>query len=397
MKKILLLTDIPPCDNLTAGIFLNHLCKNIPDERLAIFTVLNPYLKPNLYNRYQNIPIKYAEKPFEGWGHRKNGRLSSFYHETIYAINDLPKISSQIVRFSKEQNVEAIWVIIQGQMMIRLASIVMNKLDLPIYPQVMDPPDWWFRDWKVNSIHTKIFLHRFDQLMRRAEKIGVASWAMEKAYSQKYNVEAVPLVSPIDESVVISPSHEKNEAADKNLIIGMAGQLYAATEWNALINALDSANWNIGSRKVKIKLLGDHSNTPNVNYDNVEVLGWKSQKEVIQILSQCDISYLPYWFDPNYEQEARLCFPSKLTSYLAAGLPVFVHSPRYASPAEFVSNHNAGIVCDSLEHNVIISTLTSLVETEKEYQQFAENGNKALNTYLTHEAVGKQVERFLPL
>ena len=38
-KRTLLLTDIPPCSNLTAGIVTAQMCRFVPPDELAIFCV----------------------------------------------------------------------------------------------------------------------------------------------------------------------------------------------------------------------------------------------------------------------------------------------------------------------------------------------------------------------
>ena len=396
MRKILLLTDIPPCENVTGGIFLNQLCANIPDENLAIFTVLNPALHPQMGERYTNIPQRFATKPFEGWGHRKPRVFKSLVMETRYSFYDLPKISSSVVAFGKTWGAEALWAILEGQTMIRLTLMVSRKLKLPLYPQVMDPPEWWFRDWKVNPVHTKLFLHKYRRVLKKATKIGAASWEMAKSYTKQFGIKAIPIVSPLDKSKALSPLENQQQDKDNTeLLIGMAGQLYANMEWDALINALDTSGWNISGRAVKIKLLGHHNQEMYSHHPYVEVLGWRSQQEAISILSTLDVLYLPYWFDPLFSQEARFCFPSKLTSYLAAGVPVFVHSPLYASPAKFVMENKAGLVCDSLKAEQIITGLEAMVNDKVAYRQMAINGHKAFLEHLSMQVIGEKFKDLL--
>jgi hypothetical protein len=128
---------------------------------------------------------------------------------------------------------------------------------------------------------------------------------------------------------------------------------------------------------------------------NVEYLGWHSQEETIKLLSEVDVLYCPYWFDPAFYDESRLSFPSKLTTYLAAGRPVFFHGPEYASPAEFLKARNAAECCFSLDSAAIIASLTKLAVDETYYQQTAQNGHKAFMDCLTMPALKKNFLEFL--
>ena len=41
MKKILLLTDIPPCHNFTAGLVVERLVRFITKDKISICSILN--------------------------------------------------------------------------------------------------------------------------------------------------------------------------------------------------------------------------------------------------------------------------------------------------------------------------------------------------------------------
>jgi glycosyltransferase involved in cell wall biosynthesis len=127
----------------------------------------------------------------------------------------------------------------------------------------------------------------------------------------------------------------------------------------------------------------------------IEFLGWHSQVETIELLSEADILYCPYWFDPVFVTEARLCFPSKLITYLAAGRPVLFHGPSYASPARFLKEHNAALFCHSLVPSEVAAALQLLVLDKDLYRQTADNGRKAFEEHLTLAAAKKSFFEFL--
>ena len=63
--KTLLLTDIPPSSNLTAGIVTAQMCRFVAPDEVAIFCVQNPYLTPQLYDDLAGISMRVVRKPNE--------------------------------------------------------------------------------------------------------------------------------------------------------------------------------------------------------------------------------------------------------------------------------------------------------------------------------------------
>ena len=63
--KVLLLADIPPCQNYTGGFVLDRLIRFLPKEDVAICSVVNPHLKPEIAPDLQAIPHLSLPKPIE--------------------------------------------------------------------------------------------------------------------------------------------------------------------------------------------------------------------------------------------------------------------------------------------------------------------------------------------
>lgn len=237
---------------------------------------------------------------------------------------------------------------------------------------------------RANKVHPTIsqqILDEFGETLRASASTGTASWAMAKEYGKLYGAKTTPFLPSLPPELAVLPADAPSPGP--YFSIGMAGQMYAQNEWNALIQALTNVDWQIAGRRVRIKLLGRWFGLGSNGKMFVEVLGWHSQEETIKVLSEVDILYCPYWFDPIFYEEARLSFPSKLTTYLATGRPVLFHGPEYASPAVFLSKRSAGEFCYSLETDAIIASLTKLAEDEGFYKQVAQNGTKAFTECLT--------------
>ena len=383
MMKVLLLTDVPPCTNFTAGIFLDQLISFLPVEDVACFTVLNPALDPIYPEHLLKMEMKTMPKPREDWGNSlgRLGMYRSWLMEKITAWRDNPRLVDEIATFALKVQAEAVWCVLQGQTMIRLARPVAQKLGLPLLTSIWDPPGWWMRANKVHPRISSQVLQEFGAALRSSAATGTASWAMAEDYQQVYGANTIPFLPSLAPALARPPAETLATAGQ--FTIGMAGQMYAQNEWNALIQALNQADWKIAGRDVRIRLLGRWASLGANHQMFVEFLGWHSQEETIQLLSQADVLYCPYWFEAAFQEEARLSFPSKLTTYLAAGRPVFFHGPQYASPAVFLSGRSAGECCYSLAPEVILASLEKLAVDSAYYQETALNGNKAFLDCLT--------------
>ena len=61
----MLITDIPPCKELTAGLVLDRLCRFLPRGALVCFAPIDPKINPKLSKDLEEIPIVYAKKRVE--------------------------------------------------------------------------------------------------------------------------------------------------------------------------------------------------------------------------------------------------------------------------------------------------------------------------------------------
>jgi glycosyltransferase involved in cell wall biosynthesis len=397
--KTLLLTDIPPSSNLTAGIVTAQMCRFVPQSELAIFCVLNRHLRPDPYPDLVQIPIRTVRKPNE-----LNPRGKSLFPldlakaiatETFRRYAGTPPLIRQAIEFGRQQGATSLWAVLQGQTMVRMAGAVAEGLKIPLRAQIWDPLGWWLRAHGVDRFNRKIDMTKFDETMRRAQTCATASWAMAREYEQIYGTACHVVIASLDEALAHQP-HPALRPGNE-LAIGMAGQFYAEQEWRDLMVALDYAGWQVGGRKVVFRVAGHAPPRAQTAHSaNIEFLGWKPQGELVGLLSRtCDILYCPYPFSPQMEEVARLSFPSKIPTYLAAGRPILFHGPGYASPAHYLRDRGAGLVCRTGEPAAVYDGLRHLVEDTDLYAQLAMASQAAFLADFTLKSMKKSVRSFL--
>ncbi len=394
--KVLLLTDIPPCYEYTAGLVLNSLVRFLPHNQIALCAIINPHLTPKIPEDLKAIPRLLLKKPREsGFKTRLKfiGNILTFLFEYKQSLTVKYKLLPQIADFAAEQKVDILWVVLQGQTIIRLARKLSLKLNLPLYTQVWDPFEWWLRSNHIDTITKKKLLAEFDKVLLHSKSCATASWKMSENYTHHYGVKNLPLISSLSTDLARSPATTFN--SENEFIIAIAGQIYATTEWDALIGTLDEINWVIQNRRIRIRVLANYFALYSQKPRNFEYLGWQSQSDTIRLLAESDLLYLPYWFSQKFYQEAENSFPSKLVSYFAAGRPVFCHAPAYASPTQYLKKYQAGYLCESLDSKHIIQILEQVISDPKQYAQIAKNGTHCFFRDFTLEKMQENFYQFL--
>jgi glycosyltransferase involved in cell wall biosynthesis len=363
--KILLLTDIPPCENFTAGLVLEKLVRFFGPNELVLCSVVNPAIVPVVPKDLQSLPSLNLRKPREGAVRLLPGIAGAaiaFAFELICALRTrllLPKI----VKFAAENQVDAVWVILQGQTMIRLARPLSQKLHVPLFTQIWDPFGWWLRDNRIDRLTQKRLFREFDRAVQRSTACATTSWAMSEEFNRRYKTRNRPVIASMSRTYLNDPALQPHDGDD--FIIGMAGQFYAQTEWNSLIQALNQVNWTIAGKRIRIRVMGAGLELASRQPANFEYLGWQSQEDTIRLLAESDLLYLPYWFSEEFKEEAATSFPSKLIAYFVSGRPVFCHAPEYASPSKYLALHDAGYLCTSLDSQRVLEILSqAIVDTQ---------------------------------
>lgn len=396
--KYLLITDVPPCQNYTAGLVLERLVRFLDPKQLAICTVVNKALAPDVSSDIAPHILFNIDKPRERAFRFPLGMVGSAtsYMYELAQEGTIHILASRIAELAVKEKIDALWVVLQGQTMVRLARLLSAKLRIPLYIQVWDPFGWWLRENNIDKLTSKRLLNTFDDVLRSSSCCATASWAMSTHYEEKYKIRTKPVIAGLPAQLARKPAEEPGSSRG-DYVIGMAGQFYAENEWSAFIQALHLNDWKINGRSVRVRVLGagfkHYTHVPC----NFEYFGWRTQEETIDLLSDVDLLYLPYWFSEDFREESSLSFPSKLVTYFAAGRPVFFHGPEYASPAKYLQNHASGVMCHSQDPSVILQKLSSLFEDNNFYADLSQRGHDCFIKDFTLESMRRNFYEFLDL
>ena len=389
--KIMLLTDMPPCGNYTAGIVLNILCSFLIEagHEVCCFSVQSANLSPLPEipeDKLKQMVFEKTTMPRENWGFAIPRFLSSFIGNNMTALLKLPCIARKAARFAKENKADFIWAVVQGQTTIKIVRPASKHARLPYAVQVWDPPSWWLRNNRFDRITTYFVMKEFGRALRSSVCCIAASWAMAEEYKKRYNCNSVPVILSFEPSRIIS-GKEKDPS---QFIIVFSGQMYASDELHGLISALNLLDWRFGGKQIILRIYGQAFHLYFSNKARIELRGWLPSDELMDEMAEADLLYCPYWFNPVFMEEARLSFPSKLTTYLKTSLPVLFHGPEYASPRIFLEQNQAAYICGTMEPAGILETLKSIIADENRNDV----GERGYQAFLKHLTLDKMRESF---
>ena len=404
LPRTLLVTSASPVIQSAGSVFLKTLVEP-QSERFSWFVVA-PRDSPA--EHFLQAPLEYAYPPaaprtgspppktlafrLKHWVRQWFGEGPSRLWKQIPLLRQqAPALAETIVRACHRDQIEVVWFVIDST---PLLTYVVHELSQRwsgrLAINIHDPPT---RDadalvfpfkWALESL----IMRRLEPALQRASAVAVASWNMRKLYQVP---QAEVLIHGPDLEQIRPPSTSfKTEGLMR---IGFAGSLYAQETWQHFLDALEAAQWRIGDRQVKISLLGNWKPGPERSLsEHVECLGWATPERCLEVLSDCDITYLPYWF--GHDSSVQNCFPNKLSMYLAAGIPVFYHGPRPSSPDDFLRQYQAGVSCNSTDSPVILKALSRFLEASQ-YQAFAQEAHRAACQELNSSVFHAAFQRFL--
>ncbi len=392
-----MLTDCPPNKHYSGSLMTVSLLNLLLTYNFCCYVVVDPKLDYKEFDEtIYNIPKRIHNKTKE-----TNVSLFDYY---LNKFINLPKIAKDIIKFAKQNQIDCIWSILQGQNIVCLTDILIKKSGLPVKVQIWDSFEWWLRVRKIKPVLQKKYLEIFDQVILGADAIATASDNMVAEYRKKYHRDSQAILSFLDNKSYDNLS-QNTFLNDDVLLIGFCGQLYAKNNFLSLFNALNQINWQVGNKKIKLRLmtyiknindLRSYFDNIDIKDENVELLGWVKTNEVIKLLSECDLLYCPFWFDEEFKLEAETSFPSKLTTYLAVNRPILMHAPEYSSPYSFLKKYNAALFCKYLSTGSLAATMEQL-NNKYLISQIMENANNAFKENLVPSVTKKKMEKFLSI
>ncbi len=399
MPKIMLFTPCRPGTGSVGEIFLGRFLHFFAPSQIVCFAATSLIYEIPVADPYLDwLKIKASPLPAE-WAWQTHGKDG--WEPKVQSAFRLPKLRRKLepiieeaVAFGKAERVEAIWCILIGPSMILMAGEVARRLKVPLFSMVWDPIRSFAHQHSADPISTFFLEKQFERVLRLSKMVAAVSEGMQVDYKKMLGVESVVINYPIDQPILEPAPRVKS--AHEPFVISYAGSFYAKEEINCLIEALTDIKWQLGSRPVKLQLIGKlFELSPTKGPVNIEFLGYWPVDELLSLLGKSDLAYLPYWFDQKFEQAVRHCFPNKFSTYLAAGCPILFHGPSNSSPQHFLNRYKVGLGCNSLNREAVSSTLNRFVLDSAFQANYREARRKAIASEFSEEVVRERFAAFL--
>jgi hypothetical protein len=358
----LVLSGTIPGEPGVGGVILADLVAGMPFDTLQFVPLVSKQvvqhgwldrscqLAGHLIRRYEP-----GFKPVKGLV----GELISWTARKTLFERHCRQLVSKICHMPIAQGCDKVFAILDCPTVMQVATAVAQRLQKPLVVMVWDAPELLADQLNMDRWSTANMLQQFAATIQQAEKVGVICEQMKQAYTKTYGENEYVIlrhgISPKMWSLATGASNSDR------ITIGFAGSITAQEPFRRLIETLDANNWRLCGKSVTLRLIGCRYTLDSRRPQHIEYFGWRSLKETLRLLAESDLLYLPQPFESHLRPLAELSFPTKLSSYLAAGRRVLLHAPEYASIAPFLLDYPIGVHCLSLETDVILSSLEQLM------------------------------------
>jgi hypothetical protein len=349
------------------GVFLEQLISALASHELmqvelCIGSSLGAEFQPNDPARLR-IGVR---GPFKGlgWLQRLNRRTADWVEWNGIRPLQLRSRLTMVLPHLSEFGADLILGIITSIESISALERFAGVLDRPLATMEWDPPESMAHSLQLPDFQLRRTFRKYERVLRRAAALAVTSEGMEERYRRQFGRSSVILRQHVEPH---KPPRTGSRREGTEWLLYVGGSIYATREFETFLSALDLCDWTLHGRSVRLRWLGSGGVVRATGPRSIEFLGWRPLPEALELASDCDLGYVPYWFDPGRALEAECCFPSKMISYLGVGLPPFFHGPGDAGPALFLRKFNAGYVCAEQTPEAVLRDLRSALADPAEH------------------------------
>ncbi|MEL6106163.1 MAG: hypothetical protein AAFU85_09005 [Planctomycetota bacterium] len=361
--RILTLSGTIPNEPGVGGVILEDLRRGLPDGMLGFFPAVSAAAKSNGWLESAPAIVGHvsrrfepAYRPFKGI----SGEWIARFARKAKFLSHCKRCVEEICAHPESEKFERVWAILDCPTAIEIGAEIAHRLSKPLSVLVWDAPELLSQKLRMDRWSIQSMMDRFAHTLRSAESVGVICEQMEEAYRERYgDNHYVILRHGIEPDLCFDP-----ESAIENevITIGFAGSITAKQPFDRLIGLLDASNWNFAGRDIRLRLVGSRYVLDSRKPQHIEYFGWRSLPDTVRLLSECTFLYLPQPFEPSLRPLAELSFPTKLTTYIAAGRRVLLHAPEYGSITPFMRQHPIGVSCSSLDDGALRQAIDDLLQ-----------------------------------
>ena len=370
--RLLVVSSVLPGSENVGGIILGDLLKAYGLKDVCLFHL--PPVSEDDQQRYGElgISIEMVHASVVPKSRKLAGRLGSITRLIEYQTRvrpSLSKVVAHVVRFARAESVSRILLVLDCPVALWIGKALTAGIGIPVYALVWDHPDYVLTRYGVDRYTKSRVIRSFAECIRGSVRTAVVSEVMQQEFSERYGANAVILRHAVSTAASEYPRTSQVIGGSDAIRIGFAGSCYALTAWQSLLDALCILDWRVGNNPLILRTLGDDMRFRVKSKASIEHLGWRDVSETVRLLSECSVNYLPQPFESWLDPLSRYSFPTKFSTYLAAGRPVLIHAPAFSALTSFCETRSVGPVTRTLSPQGLADALKGICTDSAAYQK----------------------------
>jgi hypothetical protein len=352
LPRLLYIADVPVENTRSGSVQLYRLLRSCPVKQLRV-------IESNLFGK--NPPLRLPDVHYDAFTFPTprllRTRIGSAY--TGYLFLTAAWRARAVCAANEDWKPGAVLTVANHYSWLTAAAVA-RRLQVPLHLIIHDDP--------VNSMYLPKFLtgrgeRAFAEVYRQAVTRLCVCPAMAELYTDRYGLPAGvmypvhdPLLSKFDEP----PARLGRDA--EQLTFAYAGTVVS----QGYVHALATLAGVLGASGHRLLLFSNWDaevvrknglDRPDVTIRPLAGAG----KLVSELRDHADVLFAPMSFDPADQIISHYSFPSKLTDYTAAGLPLLVWGPPDCSAVRWsVENPGAAEVVDNPSPDALIPAVRAL-------------------------------------
>ncbi len=318
-----------PVRNISAGpALLYRLLETYPRERLTIAESLDNAPNPKL-----QLPVKH-ERFFLLNRRLIRTRFTRLYSSWIFLR--APACGRRVASKLRSARPDAILGVAHGFGWI-VAAAAARALQVPFHLIVHD--HWRLYMSLLPGLDPKAHT-LFENVYRQASTRLPVSPDMESHYRKLYGASGMVVYPSRGANATELHAPTLRPPVSDAFVFAYAGSAPSIGQRRTLAD-FANATADLGVRlKIYQGLTLDQLRTVGLRTQNVDIVPFRPVEALHQdLIESADAMYLPMSFAPEDRANVELCFPSKLTDYTVAGLPILVRAPRYGTATHWAQSY----------------------------------------------------------
>jgi glycosyltransferase involved in cell wall biosynthesis len=352
---------------------LRSLVQDAPVDVISCNTSPWPSLPPSSISE-----IHLSTRPFFG-------RLESTRFAWIPSLFDsvwLRKWTVRLKNWLVQEGVSHLHIVPHSGVDYRAATLCARKLGLPLNMSVHDHPRYCFK----GQVGIKSKLRAFGEAWRDSASRFVISEPMGLALCHEFGERSWQIVTDGVNAEPLAPRVTQSEVLNI-YFMGLFHQSYQ-DNLRALLAARTMLHAQGGKKRLRIRLrCGSIPAGLATEQDEVEILPFSTQDQVLRDMEEADLLYLPLPFGEEHADFVRYSLSTKMVTYLGSGRPILLHAPTGSAAADLLLRARAATHLPSNSPEELAGLLGDILKTPELLQGSVSNALRLAQTQFDLQAI----------